>query len=115
MSQQHSASQHTAGSWCFALIAMTEHHACLSGALKAAGIPFHEADSTMMIWVDLRRYLEAPTWEAEQKLWHRLADEQRVILTPGGQACVLHWTGLCTAAWEAYAGCCLCLATSSRC
>jgi hypothetical protein len=39
----------------------------------------------MMIWVDLRRYLEAPTWEAEQKLWHRLADEQRVILTPGGQ------------------------------
>jgi hypothetical protein len=38
----------------------------------------------MMIWVDLRKYLEAPTWEAEQKLWHRLADEQRVILTPGG-------------------------------
>ena len=40
----------------------------------------------MMIWVDLRQYLEAPTWEAEQKLWHRLADEQRVILTPGGAA-----------------------------
>ena len=46
----------------------------------------------MMIWVDLRQFLEAPTWEAEQKLWHRLADEQRVILTPGGQACVLHGT-----------------------
>jgi hypothetical protein len=55
-----------------------------AGALKAAGIPFQEADSTMMIWVDLRKYLEAPTWEAERKLWHRLADEQRVILTPGG-------------------------------
>lgn len=40
----------------------------------------------MMIWVDLRQFLEAPTWEAEQKLWHRLADEQRVILTPGGAA-----------------------------
>jgi hypothetical protein len=37
----------------------------------------------MMIWVDLRKFLEAPTWEAERKLWHRLADEQRVILTPG--------------------------------
>jgi 1-aminocyclopropane-1-carboxylate synthase len=58
-------------------------YAAIAGALKAAGIPFHEADSTMMIWVDLRRYLEAPTWEAEQRLWHRLADEQRVILTPG--------------------------------
>lgn len=59
---------------------------CVAGALKEAGIPFIEADSTMMIWVDLRKFLEAPTWEAERKLWHRLADEQRVILTPGSAA-----------------------------
>ena len=55
----------------------------------------------MMIWVDLRQFLEAPTWEAEQKLWHRLADEQRVILTPGGQQ--LHPVQNCLQpTWEAF-------------
>ena len=53
------------------------------GALKEAGIPFVPADSTMMMWLDLRKFLTEPTWEGERALWHRLADEQHVILTPG--------------------------------
>lgn len=44
------------------------------------------ADSTMMMWLDLRKFLTEPTWEGERALWHRLADEQHVILTPGNCA-----------------------------
>jgi aspartate/methionine/tyrosine aminotransferase len=52
-------------------------------ALGVAGIPFFSSDAGFFVLVDLRRFLDAPTWEAEQRLWRRMLDEANVNLTPG--------------------------------
>lgn len=56
----------------------------VAGALTKEDIPFVPAVGTMMLWMDLRKGLRGGnTWEAEQALWKRLADNRHVILTPG--------------------------------
>lgn len=55
----------------------------LTGALEAEGIPFTPAVSGMFVWVDLRRWLAEPTWEAEEEFWRNVCDRCKVILTPG--------------------------------
>ena len=57
------------------------------------GIPHVAADSGFFAWLDLRRWLEAPTAAAEQRLWRGLLDDARVLLTPGG-ACLSPTPGM---------------------
>ena len=68
--------------------------------LDAAEIPYVEAQAAFFMLLDLRGWLESPTWEAEGALWQRLLDEQSVNLTPG-EACRISEPGffrLCYAA-----------------
>jgi aspartate/methionine/tyrosine aminotransferase len=58
-------------------------YGAVTAALDEAGIQHLPAAGGFFLLCDLREYLEAPTWEAEDTLWHRLVDEARVNLTPG--------------------------------
>ncbi len=58
----------------------------VSAGLDALGIPYVPAEAGFFLLCDLRGYLAAPTWAAEQALWRRLVDEANVNLTPG-EAC----------------------------
>lgn len=51
--------------------------------LNQANIPFTPAAAGMFVWIDLSAYLPENTWEGEAKLWERVCDECKVILTPG--------------------------------
>jgi len=71
-----------------------------TAALDAVGIPYVPAEAGFFLLVDLRRFLEAPTFEAEDALWRRLLDDGKVNLTPGA-ACRIAEPGfmrLCFAA-----------------
>lgn len=61
-------------------------YAATADALRAGGIPFTPAAGGFFVLIDLRAWLDEPTWEAERRLWHRLLDETNVNLTPG-EAC----------------------------
>ena len=50
--------------------------------LDASGLPYVAGEAAFFVLVDLRAYLDAPTWEAEDALWRRLL-EANVNLTPG--------------------------------
>ncbi len=52
-------------------------------ALAGADIPYFPSDAGFFLLLDLRRYLEAPTWDAEERLWRRMLDRANVNLTPG--------------------------------
>jgi len=54
--------------------------------LDAFGIPYIAAEAAFFLICDLRRWLQAPTFAAEQALWRRMLDEANVNLTPG-EAC----------------------------
>ncbi len=54
--------------------------------LDAFGIPYIAAEAAFFLVCDLRRWLQAPTFAAEQALWRRMLDEANVNLTPG-EAC----------------------------
>ncbi|MEM9378912.1 MAG: aminotransferase class I/II-fold pyridoxal phosphate-dependent enzyme [Planctomycetota bacterium] len=58
-------------------------YARVTAALEAAGIPYVPAGAGIFVLCDLRRFLEAPTWEAEDDLWRRILDRAEVNLTPG--------------------------------
>ncbi len=51
--------------------------------LDALGIPYVPADAGFFVICDLRRFLTAPTFEAEHALWRRLLDDANVNITPG--------------------------------
>jgi 1-aminocyclopropane-1-carboxylate synthase len=55
----------------------------LTEKLKNTSIPFTPAAAGMFVWIDLSAYLPENTWEGEAKLWERVCDECKVILTPG--------------------------------
>ena len=63
----------------------TLHKACsdVLAMLKTAGIPYIEPDAGVFVVVDLRAFLDAPTFEAETALYHRLLAQANVNLTPG--------------------------------
>nr|CRH04770.1 putative 1-aminocyclopropane-1-carboxylate synthase [Candidatus Magnetococcus massalia] len=52
-------------------------------ALDRAAIPHIPADAGIFLICDLRSYLDEPTWQGEQRLWHRILDHCNVNLTPG--------------------------------
>lgn len=58
----------------------------LTAALDRATIPYFPAIAGFFLLLDLRGFLEAPAWEAEEALWRRLLEEGNVNLTPG-RAC----------------------------
>ena len=58
-------------------------YARVTAALDAAGIPYVPAGAGIFVLCDLRRFLDAPTWEAEDALWRRILDRAEVNLTPG--------------------------------
>lgn len=55
----------------------------VTAALDAAGIPNVPADAGIFVLCDMRRFLDAPIWEAEDALWRRILNEANVNLTPG--------------------------------
>ena len=55
----------------------------ITARLDAASIPYIPSEAGFFFLLDLRRYLSAPTWEAEDALWRKLLDETNVNLTPG--------------------------------
>lgn len=64
----------------------------LTAKLDDAGIRYLAADACFFLLIDLRDRLEAPTFDAEAKLWRKLLDEAAVNLTPG-QACRIREPG----------------------
>lgn len=58
-------------------------HAAVAAALAEEGIPFLPSSAGFFLLLDLRRWLTAPTREAERALWWRLLEETGVNLTPG--------------------------------
>ena len=55
----------------------------LTEKLASAGIPYTPAVAGMFVWIDLSAHLPENTWEGEAKLWERVCDDCKVILTPG--------------------------------
>jgi aspartate/methionine/tyrosine aminotransferase len=52
-------------------------------ALEALGVPYLEPEAGFFLLLDLRRFLQEPTFAAEHALFRRLLDEANVNLTPG--------------------------------
>ncbi len=72
----------------------------VTGALDNASIDYIPAEAAFFLICDLRSHLEAPTWEAEHRLWHKMLEQANVNLTPG-EACRINEPGffrLCYAA-----------------
>ncbi|XP_024605065.1 1-aminocyclopropane-1-carboxylate synthase-like protein 1 isoform X3 [Neophocaena asiaeorientalis asiaeorientalis] len=59
-------------------------HTYVSEELRALGIPFVSRGAGFFIWVDLRKYLPAATFEEEMLLWRRFLDNK--VLLSFGQA-----------------------------
>ena len=55
----------------------------VTAALADEGIPFIPAEAGFFFLVDLRKFLDEPTWEAEHALWERVLEGANVNLTPG--------------------------------
>lgn len=55
----------------------------LTEQLDRHGVPHHPAEAGVFAVLDLRAWLDEPSWEAEERLWRRLVDEANVNLTPG--------------------------------
>lgn len=47
------------------------------------GIDAVDSDAGIFLLADFRRFLDAPTWDAEDRLWRRILDIADVNLTPG--------------------------------
>jgi aspartate/methionine/tyrosine aminotransferase len=80
--------------------ALRDACARVTRGLDALRIPYVPAEAGFFLVCDLRRFLAAPTWEAEHALWLRLLDEANVNITPG-EACRIAEPGffrLCYAA-----------------
>ena len=75
-------------------------HGKVSAALAEAGIPVFPAEAAIFVVCDFRKFLTAPTWEAEEALWRRILEQPNVNITPGA-ACRIAEPGfmrLCYAA-----------------
>ena len=55
----------------------------ISSLLEKNGIGFVPADAGMFVWIDCRKYLKKKTWEGEMELWTGLAQDAKVLFTPG--------------------------------
>ncbi|HEY2764323.1 MAG TPA: aminotransferase class I/II-fold pyridoxal phosphate-dependent enzyme [Pseudonocardiaceae bacterium] len=59
-------------------------HQRAAGLLTRYGIPQIPAGAGFSIWADLRSWLPAATFDAEQALWRHIWDVTRVNILPGG-------------------------------
>ncbi len=69
-------------------------------ALDKMSIRYIPAEAAFFLICDLRSHLEAPTWDAERRLWRKILEQANVNLTPG-EACRINEPGyfrLCYAA-----------------
>ncbi len=57
-------------------------YAHITELLTAHGIPFVPAEGAFAVWVDLRGWLSAPTFEAEMELWEQVY-RAKVSISPG--------------------------------
>lgn len=71
---------------------LTMQYNAIKKAFDSIGVPVAECNGSLMLFVDFSAYLEANTWEAEEKLqleffdklkWHVNAGKQYVIDKPG--------------------------------
>lgn len=63
---------------------LADAYAATTEALDGHGIGYVEAAAGLYVWIDLRRHLSGPTFEAEYNLWQRLFETGRVNISPGG-------------------------------
>ena len=80
--------------------ALGSTYARVSAALKTAGITAIPAEAGIFVLCDMREFLDAATWEAEDALWRKILHEANVNITPGS-ACRIQEPGfmrLCYAA-----------------
>jgi 1-aminocyclopropane-1-carboxylate synthase len=54
-----------------------------TAALEKAGIPYLPAEAGFFFLCDLRQFLNEPSWQAEDTLWHLVLEEGNINLTPG--------------------------------
>jgi aspartate/methionine/tyrosine aminotransferase len=74
--------------WVDEFVEAMRGHLCdaysrVTDRLGAADLGFVPAGAGVFVLLDLRRFLDEPTWEAEHRLWRRIVDDTRVNLTPG--------------------------------
>ena len=60
-----------------------EAYRTTASALSDAGIGHVPASAGVFTVLDLREFLDEPTWEAEDRLWRRILGEANVNVTPG--------------------------------
>lgn len=58
-------------------------YAQVCATLDAHGIAHLPAEAGFFLICDLRRHLDEPSWDGEDRLWRRILDEANVNLTPG--------------------------------
>jgi 1-aminocyclopropane-1-carboxylate synthase len=62
---------------------LTASYTATTAALEAAKISYIPAEAGMFVLLDMREFLDEPTWDAEHELWSTIFDEANVNLTPG--------------------------------
>jgi aspartate/methionine/tyrosine aminotransferase len=63
--------------------ALGDAYRAVAKGLTGGGIPFLPAQAGFFVLLDLRHFLDEPTWESEHRLWRRILDDAGVNLTPG--------------------------------
>lgn len=74
--------------WCSRYLAALRQRLGMSyeaarSTLESYGIPSIRGDSGIFLLANFRRHLDAPTWEAEDRLWRSILERAGVNLTPG--------------------------------
>jgi aspartate/methionine/tyrosine aminotransferase len=62
---------------------LTASYTATTAALEAAEISYVPADAGLFLLLDMREFLDEPTWNAEHELWNTIFSEANVNLTPG--------------------------------
>ena len=62
---------------------LTESYAEVIKTLRRLSIPYVPSYGSLFVWLDLSKYLNAPTQEAETEFWENLYQNTGVLLTPG--------------------------------
>ncbi len=62
---------------------LRQSYRATTSALDAAGIPYMGGEAGLFVLVDMRRFMDEITWEAEDRLWRRILEDANVNLTPG--------------------------------
>ncbi|XP_022859853.1 1-aminocyclopropane-1-carboxylate synthase-like [Olea europaea var. sylvestris] len=62
---------------------LTERHRVFTRGLAKVGIKSLGGNAGLFCWMDLKRLLKEPTFEAEMELWHLIIDEVKLNVSPG--------------------------------